>query len=104
MEELREFFKIKEKLFKLSPNVGGCCSVFSLSGELLRQVEVLEWVLQAFEQDNRGGAVNKLEWFEENCMLPEDEEEVKKLEAELGESPEDGEQNYFVNRSRMFLV
>ena len=37
LEELREFFKIKERLFEFSPNVGGCCSVFSLSGELLRR-------------------------------------------------------------------
>ena len=61
----------------------------------------MEWVLQALKQNNRRDAVSKLEWFEENCILPEDEEEVKKLEAELGESPEVDEISRSLNLERL---
>ncbi|OPY57606.1 MAG: hypothetical protein A4E55_01533 [Pelotomaculum sp. PtaU1.Bin035] len=88
IEELRGYFNVKERLFELSPNVGSCCGVFSSTGELLRQVEVLEWALMALERGDRKNAANNLEWIEINSILPDDDEEVKKLEAELGESPE----------------
>ena len=77
--QLKELLWMKETLFHHERPPGGCAAVFSLSGELLRQVEAIEEALYALETSDIEQAISWLEWYEANCSIPEDEKEAKAL-------------------------
>jgi hypothetical protein len=52
---------------------GGCAAVESLSGKLLRQVNLIEGILHDLAEGDGARALSKLDWYEENIVLPEDE-------------------------------
>jgi hypothetical protein len=74
---LKQILSTKETLFWQTDSPGGCAAVFSLSGELLRQVRVIEGILDDLGEKNFNRALSKLDWYEENVVIPEDEKEIQ---------------------------
>lgn len=75
-EMLKQILSTKERLFWETDSPGGCAAVLSLSGELLRQVRVIEGILDDLAEKNISRALSKLDWYEENVVIPEDEKEI----------------------------
>jgi len=71
-EMLKQILGTKERLFWETDSPGGGAAVFSLSGELLRQVRVIEGILEDLAEKNISRALSKLDWYEENVVIPED--------------------------------
>ena len=85
---------MKGSLFQRANEPEAYGAVFSLSGELLRQVELLEGMLDDLADQDIDWALSKIDWYEKNVVLPEDEKEVEifkeKMEGqrdELSEKP-----------------
>jgi hypothetical protein len=78
-EMLKQILRTKEKLFWQTDSPSGCAAVFSLSGELLRQVRVIEGILDDLGEKNLTRALSKLDWYEENVVIPEDEKEIQRV-------------------------
>jgi hypothetical protein len=75
-ETLKQILRTKEKLFWQMDSPGGCAALFSLSGELLRQVRVIEGILEDLDERHLNRALSKLGWCEENVVIPEDKKEI----------------------------
>jgi hypothetical protein len=76
-EMLKQILRTKERLFWKTDSPGGCAAVFSLAGELLRQVRVIEGILDDLGEKHLSRALSKLDWYEENVVIPEDEKEIE---------------------------
>ena len=76
-EMLKQILRTKEKLFWQTDSPGSCAAVFSLSGELLRQVRVIEGILEDLGEKYLSRALSKLDWYEENVVIPEDQKEIE---------------------------
>lgn len=79
-EMLKQILRTKEKLFWQTDSPDGCAAVFSLSGELLRQVRVIEGILDDLAEKSLSRALSKLDWYEENVVIPEDEREIQLIQ------------------------
>jgi hypothetical protein len=66
---------MKETLFWRAESPGGCAAVISLSGGLFRQVRLTEGMLYDLAKENLAMALSRLDWYEENAIIPEDERE-----------------------------
>ena len=82
-EDLRQILKIKDTLFWRGDSPGGCAGVFSLSGELLRQVELIENILHDLARKDNDGAISKMVWHEENGVIPKDESEIEIVKEKM---------------------
>jgi hypothetical protein len=80
-EMLKQILGTKERLFWETDSPGGGAAVFSLSGELLRQVRVIEGILEDLAEKNISRALSKLDWYEENVVIPEDEKEIQLVQG-----------------------
>lgn len=82
-DDLRQILKIKDTLFWSGDSPGGCAGVYSLSGELLRQVELIENILHDLARKDNDGAISKMVWYEENGVIPEDEREIEIVKEKM---------------------
>jgi len=74
---LKQILRTKERLFWQTDSPEGCAALFSLAGELLRQVRVIEGILDDLNEKYLSRALSKLDWYEDNVVIPEDKREIE---------------------------
>lgn len=97
-DDLKQILKIKDTLFWHGDSPGGCAGVHSSSGELLRQVELMESILHDLAEKDIDRAISKMDWYEENGVIPEDEREIKIVKERLNK---ERDKNFFTAQDQV---
>ena len=74
--------KVKKLFWRCEPS-GGCVAVYSLSGELLRQVRLIEAMLYDLDEKEFDPAILKIDWYAENITIPDNESELALIMAQM---------------------